>query len=68
MKKSLVFASEIKSILKFKNFKKILNHQSLSEFLKFSYIKAPNTIFKGINKLEPGTFVMFSRELKEKKS
>ena len=51
--KALIFASEIKSILKFKNFKKILNHQSLSEFFKFSYIKAPNTIFKGINKLEP---------------
>jgi len=65
--KSLVFASEIKSILKFKNFKKILNYQSLSEFLKFSYIKAPNTIFKGINKLEPGTYVMFSRELKSTK-
>ena len=65
--KSLVFASEIKSILKFKNFKKILNHQSLSEFLKFSYIKAPNTIFKGINKLEPGTYLIFSKELKVKK-
>ena len=65
--KGLIFASEIKSILKFKNFKKILNHQSLSEFFKFSYIKAPNTIFKGINKLEPGTYLMFSRELKVKK-
>ena len=65
--KSVIFASEIKSILKFKNFKKTLNHQSLSEFFKFSYIKAPNTIFKGINKLEPGTFLMFSRELKVKK-
>ena len=65
--KNLIFASEIKSILKFKNFKKTLNHQSLSEFFKFSYIKAPNTIFKGINKLEPGTFLMFSRELKVKR-
>ena len=65
--KGLIFASEIKSILKFKNFKKILNHQSLSEFLKFSYIKAPNTIFKGINKLEPGTYLIFSKELKVKK-
>ena len=66
--KGLIFASEIKSILKFKNFKKTLNHQSLSEFFKFSYIKAPNTIFKGINKLKPGTYLVFSRELKVKKN
>tara|TARA_B100001564_G_scaffold359754_1_gene382794 strand:+ start:447 stop:2372 length:1926 start_codon:yes stop_codon:yes gene_type:complete len=65
--KNLIFASEIKSILKFKKFRKTLNHQSLSEFLKFSYIKAPNTIFKEINKLEPGTFLMFSSELKVKR-
>ena len=31
--KNLIFASEIKSILKFKKFRKTLNHQSLSEFL-----------------------------------
>ncbi len=65
--KSLIFASEIKSILRYKKFKKILNYQSLSEFFKFSYIKAPNTIFKGLNKLEAGTFLIFSRELKFKK-
>ena len=65
--KKLIFASEIKSILNFKKFKKTLNHQGLSEFLKFSYIKAPRTIFKEINKLEPGTFLMFSRELKVKR-
>ncbi len=65
--KCFIFASEIKSILKFNNFKKILNHQSLSEFLKFSYIKAPNTIFEGIHKLEPGTYLMLSKEFKIKK-
>ena len=65
--KNIIFASEIKSILKFNNFKKTLNHQSLSEFLKFSYIKAPNTIFEGLNKLEPGTYLMLSRELEIKK-
>ena len=47
-RKNLIFASEIKSILNFKKFKKTLNHQGLSEFLKFSYIKAPRTIFKEI--------------------
>ncbi len=65
--KKLIFASEIKSILKFKSFKKTLNYQSLSEFFRFSYIKAPNTIFNGLNKLEPGTYLIFSRELKLKK-
>ncbi len=65
--RTLIFASEIKSVLRFKNFKKILNHQSLSEFFKFSYIKAPNTIFKGLKKLEPGTYLIISRELKVKK-
>ena len=50
----LVFASEIKSLLRHPDVPKDLNLPSLYYFLTFLYIPAPHTIFKGIKKLPPG--------------
>jgi asparagine synthase (glutamine-hydrolysing) len=50
---SLIFSSEIKSILQAGS-QKELDHESLSRFFTFEYIPAPATIFKGIQKLLPG--------------
>jgi len=50
---SLLFASEIKSILEFPEFKREIDLNALDEFLTFSYIPFPDTIFKSIRKLPP---------------
>ncbi len=44
-----------------KNYKEMLNidRQVLSNYLCYSYIQAPNTIFKEVSKLESGSFVQF---------
>jgi len=54
---SLVFASEIKSILKYPEYKKELNEQALEQFLSFHYSVLEETFFKGIYRLEPGRFL-----------
>jgi len=50
----LVFASEIKAILKCHNIDRTLDYDALNNFLTFEYIPAPRSIFKKIRKLEPG--------------
>ena len=54
---SLIFASEIKSILKYPEYRKALNEQALEQFLSFQYSALEETFFKGIYRLEPGSFL-----------
>jgi asparagine synthase (glutamine-hydrolysing) len=52
--KVLLFASELKAILKIVKNRLDLASNSIEEFLSIGYIKAPSTIFKNVFKLEPG--------------
>ena len=54
--KCLVFASEIKSILK-ADVKPVLNEGMVMEYLTFQYYIGEETLFKGIHRLEPGHYV-----------
>lgn len=51
---TLVFASEIKSILKYPAYEKKLNEEALEQYLSFQYSALEETFFKGIFRLEPG--------------
>jgi asparagine synthase (glutamine-hydrolysing) len=48
------FASEIKAILAAMDAKPELNLQALHHYLTLRYVPAPDTIWEGIHKLEPG--------------
>jgi asparagine synthase (glutamine-hydrolysing) len=48
------FASEIKAILAAMDSKPELNLQALHHYLTLRYVPAPDTIWEGIHKLEPG--------------
>ena len=62
--KTVFFGSELKAIVPFLSEKK-LNQTALRLLLHLSYIPAPHTIVEGIQKLEPGGYVMASsREIK----
>ncbi len=52
--KSIVFGSELKSILHFSQVKREVDLQALSDFLTLTYVPSPSTAFKGIKKLPPG--------------
>lgn len=51
---ALVFASEIKSLLKYPGCPREVDLESLAELFTFRYVPSPKTLFKHIMKLPPG--------------
>ncbi len=54
---TLVFGSEIKSILKHPKAYCDLNKEALTQYLTLEYVPSPNTLFANIYKLLPGHFL-----------
>lgn len=52
----IVFASEIKAILKHPEVRPELNHTALNEYFTFQFCLNSKTLFNGIKKLEPGYY------------
>ena len=57
---SLVFASELKSIKALPGFSAEIDRESLALQLRYSYIPDPNSIFRDIKKLTPGSWLTLS--------
>ncbi len=55
----LAFASEIKALLTIPNIKRDVDLESLDQFLSFLWTPDPKTIFRGVNKLPPGHFLIY---------
>lgn len=58
-KKDFVFGSEIKSILKFPNVRKVFNPEALESYLSFQYSVLNETFFKGIFRLPPAHYLLW---------
>lgn len=56
--RTLVFASEIKALLKHPAVPRQVSHSALYQYVQFRYVQNPETIFAGIRKLEPGHFMV----------
>ena len=52
----LLFASELKALHQYPNFKKEIESKSVSLFFSYGYIKEPYCIFKNTHKLSPGHY------------
>lgn len=57
----LIFASEIKSILKHPSIKKEINPESIEHYLRLGFLTSGKTMFKGIEKIGPGQMLVLSR-------
>jgi asparagine synthase (glutamine-hydrolysing) len=55
----LLFASEIKAILAFPGVAARVNESVLWDYFYYRYVPAPHTLFAGIRKLLPGTFLVW---------
>jgi asparagine synthase (glutamine-hydrolysing) len=55
-----LFGSELKALRVHPAFENELDRGSLPLFLKYKYVPAPHSIYKGIKKLEPGTMLRIS--------
>jgi len=58
----IVFASEIKALLADPTIIRSVDHESLFHFLTFLTTPAPRTMFAGVNKLSPGTWLRVSAD------
>ena len=63
---NIVFASELKPIMKSPGFVPILNKKVIGKFLFYQYIPDPQTIFENVYKVRPGEIVSVSQGLIEK--
>lgn len=59
---SLLFASEIKSILQFDKVKREVDLDALNYFIRLRYVPKEKTMFKGIKKLLPGNYLLVSKK------
>ena len=55
----LLFASELKAILKHPEISREVDYEALNDYLTYLYIPPPRTIFKGIQKLLPGHYLVW---------
>ena len=63
VEKTIVFASELKAICKDPRFNKKINKKSVSEYFNKCYIPAPLSIYEGIFKVEPSTYIKMTNKL-----
>lgn len=63
---SVVFASELKAIMKYPDFEKQINDEILGNYFVKLYIAAPYTIFKNTYKLNSGTILKIDAQKTEK--
>ena len=56
-----LFASELKALRAYEEFDAVVDTEALTQFLRFTYVPAPLSIYKGVFKLLPGHFVTLSR-------
>jgi asparagine synthase (glutamine-hydrolysing) len=52
--RAFVFCSELKALRAFPGFSNPVCRQALAQYMRFMYVPAPLSIYKGIYKLEPG--------------
>jgi asparagine synthase (glutamine-hydrolysing) len=57
----LCFASELKALTAIPRFDYAVNSRSIADFLTFGYIPDPETAFRNVQKLEPGSSLLVSR-------
>jgi asparagine synthase (glutamine-hydrolysing) len=60
--KSLVFASEVKAIIKHPDYKIDVDHDALNQYFTFQNVFSYNTLFKGVTMLPPANTVKISAQ------
>ena len=64
---SVVFASEMKSLLQIPGFSKDLDHEAVVDYFSLLYVPAPKSIFRHVRKVRPAHYVVIdSQGVREK--
>jgi asparagine synthase (glutamine-hydrolysing) len=59
---SLAFASELKALLRLRDFSREIDADALEAFLAFSFVPAPYSIFREARKLRPGSVLVWEAD------
>ena len=62
---SIIFASEIKAIIKHPNYKINVNFSALNEYFTFQNVFSYYTLFEGVNMLPPANTIMINNQSRE---
>ncbi|MGP6419899.1 asparagine synthase (glutamine-hydrolyzing) [Pseudomonas putida] len=62
---ALLFASELQALNAHPSFDAQVSRDSLALLLKFAYVPAPHSIYDGVHKLPPGTWIEIDRDAVE---
>jgi asparagine synthase (glutamine-hydrolysing) len=60
---TFLFGSELKALAAHPGWRPDIDRNALAAFVRYSYVPAPWSIFRGIYKLEPGTLMQVSMDL-----
>jgi asparagine synthase (glutamine-hydrolysing) len=56
---SLVFASELKALAAFPDWRGEIDRDALAAFMRYGYVPTPMSIYRGVHKLAPGTLLAY---------
>ena len=59
---TFIFGSELKALMAYPNFKKVIDVAALPNYFQYGYIAAPYSIFKDTFKLKPGHYLNLNLE------
>lgn len=65
---TLLFGSELKAFNHYRHFNPEIDRSSLNLFMRYGYIPSPYSIFKEINKIEPGHYLCIYKNKKVEKN
>lgn len=60
--KRFVFGSEIKAILEIERVRKDIRHDAIYDFFVYQYVPEAKSIFKNIDKLKPGHYLIINKD------
>ncbi len=58
----LLFGSELKALIRHRDFPRQINHAAVAAFLQNNYVPGDLSIYKGVNKITPGTLLRFAED------
>ena len=58
----LLFASELKALVRHRDFPRQINHAAVAAFLQNNYVPGDCSIYKGVGKATPGTLLRFAED------
>ncbi|MBI2030855.1 asparagine synthase (glutamine-hydrolyzing) [Candidatus Kaiserbacteria bacterium] len=56
-----LFGSELKALMAHPAFRREIDPESVNLFLAYEYVPTPHSIFKGVQKLSPGSFLRYTK-------